>query len=227
MSCGAVPSRASRVIRSHISDICAAADSALGGEGRAADQVVMARRMVSGEVESAAARAARVAVLGCACPSASQRLTVETPLCAAVASSSMDTPAANLSQRRSGPPSGGSSNSRASTPNTPARACKVRGLRGRASPLSQRETRFPAARPARRASSFWLMPARSRARRRASPSRAGACFMANANLVGNGLFVTVARRQPGSGRRGTCGVSDRVHPAPAAKGVGLARRGGR
>ena len=118
-----------------------------------------ARRTSPGSALRIAATLSTVSSSGATKPSRSHLFTVDTDVRAAVANSRALTPAANRNQRRLGPPAPGLTRRLVgSTSNACAKACRLCGVRGRASPLSHRETRCPSASPIRRARSFWLSP---------------------------------------------------------------------
>ncbi len=139
-------------------------------------------RTSSQEAPRTSQRVVIVGPLGERSPPTSHRFIVETAQLAAAATSATVRPAAKRNHRRSGPVSGGRSRSRGLTPRRSARAHRSSGLRGRASPRSQREIRTPPERPRCRARSFWLRPTRSRATRRRVVSSAGASCMAGTTL---------------------------------------------
>lgn len=84
----------------------------------------------------------------------------------------MLSPAAALSDRRSGELGSGSHRATTLTSRTSATRRSTSGLSDEV-PSSHRETRSPPATPTRRANSCWVKPAALRARRRACPSGRG------------------------------------------------------
>ncbi len=143
---------------------------------------VSARRTVRTVTPRAPAKASRVTEVGnrLRCP-ASHRLSVTFERWIVSARPALLSPAKNRSRRRSEPRRSGTSRSAGASPSAAARGGSSSG-RGCAAPRSHMETRSPPATPTLRASSCWVMPARSRARRSTSWSIVGPVSIATPTL---------------------------------------------
>jgi len=143
---------------------------------------VRARRTVGTVTPRAPAKASRVTEVGnrLRCP-ASHRLSVTFERWIVSARPALLSPAKNRSRRRSEPRRSGTSRSAGASPSAAARGGSSSG-RGCAAPRSHMETRSPPATPTLRASSCWVMPARSRARRSTSWSIVGPVSIATPTL---------------------------------------------